>query len=55
MDLLEYPIESKPPMEEEKLLLLSYISILLILVLFAMSFCGVRGRPYQTMPPITRH
>ena len=55
MDLLEYPIEYRRPMEEEKLLILSVISIILILVVFAMNLRGGRARPFQTMPPSARH
>lgn len=55
MDILEYPIEYHRPMEEEKLLILSVISIILILIVFAMNLRGGRGRPYQTMPPSVRH
>jgi len=55
MDILEYPIEYRRPMEEEKLLILSVISIILILIVFAMSLRGGRARPFQTMPPSARH
>jgi hypothetical protein len=55
MDLLEYPIEYRRPMEEEKLLILSVISIILILIVFAMNLRGGRARPFQTMPPSARH
>lgn len=55
MDLLEYPIEYRRPMEEEKLLILNVISIILILIVFAMSLRGGRARHYQTLPPSERH
>ena len=55
MDILEYPIEYRRPMEEEKLILLSIVSVGLILIVFAMNLCGRQGRPYQMLPPSIRH
>lgn len=57
MDMLDYPIEYRRPMEEEKLILLGIISIVLIGIVFAMNVCKSRGhgRPYQTFPPSVRH
>ena len=57
MDVLDYPIEYKRPMEEEKLILLSIVSIVLLLLVFTMNLNRgqSQGRPYQSFPPTIRH
>lgn len=56
MDVLDYPIEYHRPIENDKLLLMGILSVVFLILVFAMNERRGQGqgRPYQMLPPSVR-